>query len=164
MINHFEMGLILDRLCRNYRIDLANDAVIDEWLRHCRSLDVKIADAAADNVISVNEFFPTIAKFKEAYTAVAKARTPARKVADPECRLCNGTSWIEVDPARNRVKPCEACDPILYERWVKWRDDPSEHPATKTRRGPEPNYEYNPRTVLESAREALAAAKNQGRR
>lgn len=164
MMNHYQVGLLLDKLATSYNGVTINDDVITIWTTHLNKLDLEWADAAADNVTSISEYFPTIAKFKEAYAAVAKARTPARKVADPECRLCNGTSWIEVDPAKNRVKPCEACDPILYERWVKWRDDPSEHPATKTRRGPEPNYEYNPRTVLESAREALAAAKNQGRR
>lgn len=172
-MNQIEVAGVLDRLGTAYQKPIPAE-LVEVWCDHLGGVDVDVAIDAAENIIGIETFFPTLAALRNEIAAVHRQRArdalnapPANGGPDRDCQLCHGLVWYEVEPilvANQRTgevthdsqwKPCHSCDPGQYDAWVRACDERSKRQARKAKR-PE-SYTTNITELLAEARAALKA-------
>ena len=173
-MNTPEVALVLDMLATNYQKPIPPE-LIEIWEGQLGGVDVEVAVDAADNMIAVEVFFPTLAVFNKYVADEIRARARMRDSLpvgaggpNPDCGFCSGTGWYGVDPVQlpnsatgevthyRQEKPCERCNPRGFEAWGRYCEERKNRRQRKVR--PDETFDYNPKEALETARRELAQA------
>ena len=172
-MNQIEVAGGLDRLGTAYRQQVPPE-LVEVWCDHLSGVDVDVAIDAAENIIGIETFFPTLAALRNEIAAVHRQRRrdalnapPADGGPNRDCQLCHGLVWYEVEPILvvnqqtaevthdSQWKPCQFCDGAQYDAWMRANDERSKRQARKAKR-PE-SYTTNITELLAEARAALKA-------
>lgn len=140
-MNPVETALVLDRLGIAYRQEIPAEA-LEVWSSHLAEVPADVCMDAVENVIGLEAFFPTIARFKQEIGAVHRQRAVESQQAatrgesgpSRDCPTCSGMKWFpgpeqvktnpdtgEVEARYETWKPCQRCAPIEFHRWLEWR-------------------------------------------
>lgn len=115
-----EVTVLLHFIGKAYRVDYADEDA-EVWQVLLADEDVSVVMNAARHWSQHQEFPPVPAKLMaliEQHKTDA-ARKDARAAQQQAAVRCDGSRWVHM-PDDDRVRPCAACNPVLYELW----DDP----------------------------------------
>lgn len=155
-----DLGRVLKRLVDGFHRNPLSDDDVDLWWDALEDIPFDRADRAARSVLVGEDFFPTLAKFRE-YLSKIGSEDRRSALVEARCVFCDGSGWQEGPKRTGRtfpsqsyetVHPCPGSNKVGYEQWEsKWRH---EGPRVE----PEALYEANPVAGMAQARAALAAA------
>lgn len=172
-MNEAETAIILDYLATAYRVVVAPEELA-VWAEHLKDVDPDVAMDAAERIVGAEKFFPYIATFQQEVAAVLRERLRERQLAATRgetgprqtCVVCRGVRWYEVDPLHKVIeatgeiqvtyeqwRPCQACAPIEFARWLQWKTD--SEAERRYRLGPDSLLDFEPRKVISHARQLL---------
>lgn len=81
------------------------DETLRTWSKMLAALPYQPAAAAADAVIRTDNFFPSIARFREAFGSQRRDQH-AEWTPSPTCPICRGTTTIKDDQGRDWLCRC----------------------------------------------------------
>lgn len=169
-MDRMEVAVLLDRLGTAYRTEVPEQA-LDVWADHLGGVAVDVAIDAVENIIGIETYFPTVARFQHEVAEVHRIRARERMSMPPaeggpsrDCGICSGTKWYEVEPVQvvnqrtgevthdTQWKPCQRCAPVEHERWVRHQGERVKRQKVKP---PSEHYVSDISSLLADARRAL---------
>lgn len=171
-MTHEQLVRIMDRMAVATRTTV-DPELVPVWWDHIGSVDVDVAADACEDWIDNDQsgWFPSVGIFQGYIASVLRRRERDQQAAlhglpapRSDCERCHGQRWyqggdlVRVNKATGETfryemwKPCESCDPIGFDAWLRYRNDRAE--AKRQRpwetRDPEKVHEY-----LDTARNSL---------
>lgn len=176
-MNEVQIAGLLDRFGTAYRAEIPAEA-LELWHSHLKGVELDVAVDAAENIIGVEVYFPTVATFQKAVGDVIRYRAQHQDALPPgdngpnrDCGWCSGTGSYEVDDFKvadaktgemisyRQERFCPACKPREAEAQERYREERRNRSVRSARKGgPDELYEYNPKAVLAEARRELVLA------
>lgn len=171
-MNSNEVAVVIDRLAAVFRHRVEGEEY-QAWAEYLDDLGSGEAAIVTVERLAKNHdgFMPTIARFRDTYAEVLReqART-ARELGHggphPDCPLCAGTEWEQVDPKVHlvdpatgesrrdemTVRPCRFCFPQGYDRFLE--ELPKRRRALRIR--PDETADFDRSAMLHAAQARLA--------